>query len=273
MAGERVIPTRCPRDERGNCNDDHCTVCNTWHLDEGEPQTCVRCLGATHRALIDIEGHVPLLPAQAIYGQNPEPHGELKIPGGDALALLLDGSNHVTGQRARLGHDPGPAAYSYPSDPNPPANLLMTWEDDWRHILGLSAAGRFPTPAEAIAAAAGFLLDRLGWAAQHHPAFAQFSHEIRACARSLEQVLHAGIRDEIGVPCIRCDNPPKLRATYADPHHQPTGLDVRHQIGDSALDQGGRRDYWVCPKCHEVYSPTEYLNAKGDELAHHEAMR
>jgi hypothetical protein len=266
-----VTATRCPRDERGNCNEDHCTTCRTWHLEDGERQTCIRCLGATRRAIRDILDYAPMLPSQAINGQNPEPHRELKIPGGDALVLMLGGSNHATGirGRTRLGQrpDPGPATYSYPSDPNPPANLLMTWEDDWRHVLHMLPAqnGDLGTVAE-------FLSDKLGWAAQHHPAFPQFSDEVRKAARHLEQILHAGIRDEIGVNCIRCTDPPRLRAHFTDPDSAWTELDRLYQAGDTSTDQGGRRDYWICPQCHEVYSPQDYLMATGDEMANDPAL-
>jgi hypothetical protein len=261
-----MTATRCPRDERGNCNEDHCGTCRTWHLEPDEPQTCIRCLGATRRAITDIADYTPLLPDQAINGQNPEPHRELKIPGGDALALMLAGSSHVTGRRARFGSDPGPGAYSFPSDPNPPANLCQSWEDDWRHVLGLPAAVDGD-----LGSVLGFLSDRLGWAAQHHPAFPQFSHEIRAAARALEQILHTGIRDEIGVNCIRCTDPPRLRATYADPGHQATTTDVNYGQVGIGHDQGGRRDWWQCPQCHEVYSPEDYLLATGDDMARQEA--
>jgi hypothetical protein len=257
-----VSDTRCPRDARPDCELDHCRTCGTWH----EAPTCVRCYGATARAIRDIVEYAALLPGQAIYGQNSDQHGEIQMPGGDALAMLVHGSEHATGRRGRTrvgtAPDPGPAAYSYPSDPNPPANVLLTWEDDWRHNLDMP-----PATGGTLGDAAAFLNRHLGWAANNHPAFDQFSHEIRKVARALEQVLHAGIRDEIGVRCIRCNQPPRLRAKFVDVGHQPTPLDVEHHVGNLSDDQGGRRDWWECPKCHEIYSPEEYLLAAGDDMA------
>ncbi len=255
--GGATMTDRCPRADRPGCERRHCRTCGTWHLDTTELQTCIRCVGATARAIRATVTYAALLPDQAIHGRSSDPHGEL-IPGGDALVMLVGGSEHATGKRARYGADNGPAAYSYPSDPTPPLVTLATWEDDWRHVRRLEPAG----PAD-MTSCARFLLDNLAWAAQHHPAFDQFANEMRGAAYTLEAVLHTGERDEVApiARCIRCEHPPRLRATYADPHHQPTTLDINLQIGKPTLDQGGRRDYWTCPKCHEVYSPADYVLA------------
>lgn len=234
----------CSKERRSTCAERHCFVCGVWHLEPTELQTCVQCIGATAALIRQVVVNVGLLPEQAIEGQNGDPHRELHVPGGDALVMLLGGSEHVTGRRSRWGDDQGPCAYSYPSDPNPPLNMLATWEDDWRHTLDLDVAG----PAT-YASTSSFLLDNLGWAAQQHPAFDEFAEEIRKAEAALEAVLHAGIRDETGVPCMYCSDPPRLRQTYDDP-----------KPGRS--DQGGRRDLWTCPKCHQVYTPGQYAQAE-----------
>lgn len=230
------------------CEANHCVECGYRHLDTGQRQTCVFCRAAVGSDIRTIVAYARLLPSHALVGQHPEPRGELPMPGGDALVMLLGGSENATGIRARIGFDPGPKAYSYQTDPTPPLLTLATWEDDWRTILNN------PTKRRATyATTSAFLLAHLPWAAQNHPAFSQFADELRTTVGALERALHAGERDDLGPPCMYCKNPPRLRRTYATPT-------------PGRADQGGRREDWVCPKCRMTYDEAAYGKAEESYL-------
>lgn len=218
-----------------------CIVCNR-DLDQRDgPQTCIRCLGRVRSSLTGIVDAYALLPAELIEAGGtsfePIPTGpaESRILGGDALVLLAPGSEGAHWARGDW-HDKPPVNDNLPSDPQPPLAVLAGWEDDWRSILGLPAAG----PAT-MATVTRFLHDHLGWAAQHHPAFDEFATDVYRLRVRLEQVTktsHAPVR---GIGCPECGE--TLIRRYADPDPCPNGC----PHDGPGHDQGGLRDGWQCP--------------------------
>lgn len=275
---------RCKVEE---CPERHCVVDNR-HLADDEAQTCVWCLGRTRANLLAVVDAYELLPAEVTDrgGVSFEPiptggTGEAKLLGGDALVLLAGGNAD--------GGDPG---IEHRSDPVPPLSLLASWEDDWRKVRGQPAAGK-ATMATVVA----YLGDNLGWAAQEHPVFAEFSADLRVLRARLEAVVKSGDYLDHGsqIPCPECGEP--LVRRYRDPEpcrHVPrartepeavtvgtwrrygdTGPDRRELRPDERGDppgpiermwrpcgcsQGGRTDDWTCPSkaCARIVTDAEY---------------
>lgn len=246
------------------CPERHCVVCSRTHLDDEHPRTDPRCVGRVRVELADIERLTALLPEQAVEGAD---DGRLvagaPIPGGEATVLLAGGSDGRGQTRAILRRDnTDHVADEYRGDPEPPLQLLATWEDDWRLTFGHGGG-----PLATLSRAVDYLDRHLAHAAQHHEAFDEFARDVMRCRSRLEDVLRAGERDEGGAPCVHCQTPLVRRSS------PPRPCVHRDHPEDHVCDQGGLRDEWECPRCHRVYDHRSYWNAVGAAYrAHATAM-
>lgn len=260
-----------------------CCVCDRRELAADEPQTCVHCLGrarANLRALVDAYA---LLPSEVTdrggVSFEPVPTGarETALLGGEALVLLAGGS--------LVADDPE----ALPGDPMPPKPVLLAWAADWRRRTGRARVVR-----GALVDVVGYLDRQLGWAAQHHPEFAEFCGDVFRLRARVEAVTSAREPLDRGarIPCPECGEP--LVRYYADPRacpHVPVAEAERpcaplagvwrgygrveprrkpqngtqpgelpEQWAPCGCDQGGRRDAWHCPNraCGRVVTNREY---------------
>jgi hypothetical protein len=206
-----------------------CIVCQRTELEATELQTCVRCLGAARRDVLDIADMYALLPAElqgrAGAATPPEANGHIHgdgdpLPGGDVMVMLGPGSTRP---------------HSEPVDVDSVLGVLERWDTDWRVAFGWTAADM---PANVVDCA-GYLRDRLHHAAQKHPAFDEFASDLRQLKHTMEAALRAGPQRS-PVPCLTCG----ARA-----------LEVPEPRGD------GRRFEWQCGKCHRNYTQEEFWMA------------
>lgn len=220
--GQRYKGPRHPEthDECEPCSATHCQVCRSRHLD-GDAQTCPQCVGVIRADLRAIAALTVYLPQQAAYGGS---HGHLEaakpIPGGDATVLMAWGGTGTTSSPDES-----------PADPIPPLLLLSQWEDDFR------AQHRHPGgPRATMPSVTGYLHKHLTWAAQHHPAIADFATDLARCRARLENVLRHGDRDDTAAaPCFDCAGRLVRKTT-------PTG----------------RADHYTCRRCRRDYTVAEY---------------
>jgi hypothetical protein len=229
-----------------DCPNPHCQVCNARHTDPTD-LTCVYCLGATRRRLLAI----PDLAAQIQASNTGYPaaspgisehtsrNADTPLMGGDKTSLTGPG-----GDGRNSAGQPW-AADNQPSDPPAVAAVLEDWERDWRETLGLAGATNEPTLTNITT----FLLDQLGWAAQRHPAFPDFHHEIRQLHQHLEHAAGTTERPIQGfVDCLTC---PRVRLVRL---WLPSGLD----------------EDWRCPRCKRTYTLAEYWLAVRQQHETHE---
>lgn len=251
-----------------------CVVCRRTELPVTYAQTCPRCagrIGEDLRAIVrlhqlisaELEGRAGAANSgqggNGIRDDNPLPHVDL-------LTLIGPGS---IGRGDR---------FAYPSDPPSVAFELSQWEDDWRHVLGMpaaerpvsiAAAGRWTVTRNQVGAKLwtwhpGFLAARLAWAAQAHPAFDEFAHDVEVLLRWLRAATRTGGGPErLSAPCFDCGGP--LVRDYAP--RRPT-VPCEAQNGH-ARDQGGLRDDARCVACGRMYSPTAYALALRSLLEAH----
>lgn len=180
------------------CRAPHCVVCGIEHVSE---QTCPECVGASRDDLFEIVKLWRDLPNQALHGgSNGLLEAGREIPGGEALVMIAPGSDGraVIWAKER-GDDVSHRDDERKGELAVPEIMLVGWEDDWRSLLG----SRTDDPAS-LPAAVTYLDDHLSWAAQHHDAFDSFATEVRQQRAHLEDVLHAGERQETGAPCFKC---------------------------------------------------------------------
>lgn len=247
-AGERQLPDRhlaaCDGKHCAGCQpcpDQHCTSCRKRHTLD---RICPTCLGEVREILVDIVHLSAQLLPHALAGGD---HGKLEaarpIPGGDAMVLLGPAS---LGDERKAAHAAlfaeaqaqgltEQAAWAWASkrvgddeiagDPIHTANLLKGWERDWSKYAGVPRT----------------VGQHLDWAAQHHPAFSDFVSEIRDHRTYLENLVHDGVRTDLGAPCPKCQRP--LEKVWAD--------------GDDANEEDDR---WWCPRCKVSRKPGEYVH-------------
>lgn len=263
--GWRVLPERhhdaCNGGMSGcrgcqRCRERHCIVCAAEHVSEAEPLTCPACVASVRQALADVVRLVHELPVQAALGGD---EGRLAagapIPGADATVLLGPGSDGRAQTRAMLLGEPEDSDLEFRGDPEPPLSLLASWEDDWRMTFGHGGG-----PRATLANARAYLDEHLTRAAQTHPAFDEFAAAVTRCRARLEDVLHDGVRDETGAPCVHCRTNLVRRALPPQPARRDG-------------DRGGLRDEWHCPRCRRVYDSGSYWNAvRAAYLAHASTM-
>lgn len=217
-----------------------CIVCRR-SLAPTERQCCLRCLSTLRRDLAKIESLFGMLPSvlarlpagtvDSVLGRG---SGEPPLPGGDALAMMGPGSA-ATGDGGELvGHRAGE-----PVDPPAVSFELGTWVEDWCEIR--HEVGRRPVT---VRGQVGYLSSRAGWASDHHPAWDEFSSDVRRIVARLEDVTGTSERPEHGPPCPYC------RA------------DLEREFGDQGL-----ADDWQCPRCRRAFGPAQYLLAVRASLA------
>lgn len=248
---------------------DACIVCFRDLRDE--VQTCINCLNRARNNLSAIMelaalGEERLDGWPAISAGTPKDGAQIHerpLPGGDLLVMLSDGSEGRSEPDALFQQDPDSLTF-----------MLGSWEDDWRQIRGEGAAPHKATITNTVA----YLNERLGWAAQHHPAFDEFAGQLSKAVSALESGLRTGDRVERGVPCRECGERlirralPKRDCAHsrqarlmASEHQDET--DVLRQIllaypeaaeEHSRCDQGGYSDNYECRTCGQTYTQAEY---------------
>jgi hypothetical protein len=235
-----------------DCPQRHCYVCNDRHIDLTD-QTCIWCLGLARRWLRAIPDHAAHIRADNTgypaaspgISERTSRNADTPLMGGDKTSLTGPGGDGRnvhrwvevidpdTGKKKKelvtLDH----AADNQAGDPPSALALLEQWERDWRETLHLNAAMTKATLTNTTT----FLLDQLGWAAQHHPAFPDFHMEARQLHATLEHAAGATERPVVDAAmCQAC-----------------TGIRLRR-----AWLRDGLSDDWHCPRCKRNYTPAEY---------------
>ena len=253
-----------------------CVVCQRTELGPTELQCCVRCLGATRSAVLEIVELYALLPqtiddhagasgsvAGGTHGADPP------MVGGDAMVLLGPGSDGANQAREivaalddAIRHAAPHAVDEYPGDPASVLGELERWDRDWRHTLGLP----MPHTPATVVGCAGFLTDHLARMAQQHPAFDEFATDMRRLLAMLHHATRSGEHVEHGVPCLDCGAQLTRRAREPRP--------CTHQPGKHAVDcdQGGLGDWHClnreCPRTR--YTEADYLLAMAEHWRKHD---
>lgn len=234
-----------------------CILCVT-SLPVDRPQTCLPCLAGVRRdlsAVVDLYALLPAAMAGSIYGQpgaprDGDPSGERTIPGGDRLAMLGPGSRG-------LAHVWDDELDERSDDPESVAFELGRAEDDWRLTRGEPAA----EVAGTVASATAYLMPRLGWAADHHPAFDEFATDVRRLLGRLRTATATDDRPERGAPCLSCGATLERKRSERKPGHGCRGHHDRCAYPlepHGCADTGGLVDEWRCPRCRRTYALEEY---------------
>lgn len=229
----RVIPSRhldpCACDDRGlgclACTETHCVICGRNHA----KAACVECLDATRTDLEAIAALCASLPEEAVD----------KGVQSEAMMLLGPSSDPEAWRNRATSAMVGRLDSSYLEDCRDemhPLWVMGTWEQIWRDFLDHQTE-----QAVTWGSSYGYLDTQLGYMAdQVEPPFEEFARELRGCRAHLENVLHAGIREERSqTPCVACET--RLVKVFAELEPE---------------------DHWVCPKCRRTYSAEEHARAQ-----------
>lgn len=221
VSGRHATPCVCDDRELGclPCPEMHCVVCGKAHAQAA----CTGCLDAARSDLRAIMDLCSSLPAEAVE----------KGVQSEAMMLLGPAADPEAWRNRATSAMVGRLDASYLEDCRDelhPLFVLGSWEQIWRdHLDHYSIA---PITA---ASAHAYLDMQIGYMAdQVEPAFDEFARELRGCRAHLENVLHDGIREERGAPCVQCEKP----MTRVD-------------------------DDWHCRTCHRVATEAEYRFAVG----------
>jgi hypothetical protein len=222
-----------------------CLVCHR-SLASDRPQTCLACLADIRRELGSIVDLYALLPGFMVglaYGEPGKPRSDggasdAALPGGDFLVLLAGGSRGM----AHVWDD---ESVEVAGDPKSVAFELGRWEDDWRLTRGEPAAEVEGTVSSAVA----YLMPRMGWAADQHPAFDEFAADIRRLLSRLRTATATDDRPETGAPCFDC-----------------------HATLVRVWTKDGLSDDWRCPRCGATYDSARYFLAVRAEMEHRRAL-
>lgn len=227
-----------------------CVVC-ARDLSATELQTHERCIGRVRADLFAIVDAYRLLPETLGHLSSNAPRdrsrsSERPLPGGEALAMLANGSPAKARLRAYLSLDRKERArYGFdrleseldqddqPSDPLSVAYELGRWEDDWRIVRSEPAAEYLM----AVETASVYLNRNMGWAGQWHFAFDEFASDLRGMRYRLEAVCGTSNRSvRAAVSCFDCGDDA-----------------LERQYGDQGLD-----DDWTCRTCGRIYDQASY---------------
>lgn len=219
-----------------------CIVCRRAELEPTEAQTCIGCLAATRNAVRDIVDLYAVLPDELVdHAGAARPPGASGKPDSDGLpdplVLYAGGTNGTVNGTKPTAEDPTGRIHAkdhWPSDVPSVVAVLAWWEDDWRTYAGL------PADREAtVTGCAGYLLARLSWAAQQHPAFDEFARDMTRLRTTLQVATRSDEITERGVPCPECGD--QLVRHYRD------ARECKHPgEHNPACDQGGRPSDWRC---------------------------
>ncbi|MGZ4610020.1 MAG: hypothetical protein ACXV2H_07170 [Actinomycetes bacterium] len=262
-----------------------CSVC-TRSLPDTEPTVCEKCLTGARELLSgivtmyfeDLPSHLGQPRGTGYDSDRPAAADGRPLPGGDVLVLLGPGSEGWSDD----------AETNRAGDATSVSFELGYWEQAWRD------ARRDPAPLShrpdvVVRQAAKYLEVHARWAANTHPAFADFIRDIRALHQRLERATGRAerlIRAE--AECFTCGADALVRrARSADQceHGRPTeqllhgplreGVD-RHQERAERLqawaaeharcEQGGFENHWTCERCGETYDWARYLLAVSSRL-------
>jgi hypothetical protein len=225
ISGRHLTPCACDDRELGclPCPDTHCVVCGKEHA----KAACTGCLDDARSDLKAIGGLCASLPAEAVE----------KGVQSEAMMLLGPSSDPEAWRNRATSAMVGRLDASYLEDCRDelhPLWVLGTWEQVWRDHLTHYSIGTIT-----VASAHAYLDMQIGYMAEQvDPAFDEFARELRGCRAHLENVLHDGIREQRGAPCLQCERP--LILVYG------------------ANDQ---LDHWECTTCRRVLSEGDYRRA------------
>lgn len=208
------------------CRDLHCCICHKTHV---ERNTCVGCLDATRGDLEAIAALCASLPEEAVD----------KGVQSEAMMLMSPSSDPEAWRNRATAAMVGRIDASYLEDCRDemhPLWVMGSWEQIWRDFLDHQTIHPVTWGS-----AYSYLNTQIGYMAdQVEPPFDEFARELRGCRAHLENVLHAGIREERSqTPCVDCET--RLVKVFADAEPE---------------------DHWVCPKCRRVYTEQEFARAQ-----------
>lgn len=220
------------------CPEPHCRLCRVEHADG----TCPACLFTVRQNLHAVVRYAQRLPEEALEGRGASGRGG--IPGGDALVLSAPAatSHGYAGQllhRLLFGLDTSHTLEEARTDPTPPLQVLLHWEDRWR------AASSQPTDLAPTLERSAAYLERHLHEAARDLSFIPFARAMAGLVRQLEDVLLDGERAERSrVPCLEC------------------GVRLVKLYG-ATLEE----DQHECPRCGERYDQARFTQAKHHHLA------
>lgn len=246
----RILPGRhgddCPGghcDGCQPCSETHCCVCRRTHV---EGRTCAECLAEVREDLSAIRVLCGALPSEVRHrGVN-----------GQAMTLLGIAADPEAWQHVEASYLAGrlpegwietshgkecPTLVNEPclgckGDERHPLAVLGTWEMVWRDYLEHESDAKITATD-----AAAYLDQQMTYMAQQDEVpFEDFARDLRRCRAHLEDVLHAGDRDETGAPCVQCREPMVRVVT----------------------DQGAQ-DAYHCKRCYRTVTGNQYRYAIG----------
>lgn len=132
----------------------------------------------------------------------------------------------------------------------PPLQTLRFWSEERRERYGYPLEDRTPT----VATEAGFLRWALDAMWRDEPRWEDFADDMHDARMRLENLLHAGVRDELGVPCM---------------YDECKGKRIRRKV----VRYAGKWVHtpWRCPSCEREWSEDQY--ARMVTAAHVAAQR
>lgn len=222
ISGRHTTPCVCDDREIGclPCPETHCVICGKGHA----KAACTGCLEAARSDLRAIGDLCASLPAEAVE----------KGVQSEAMMLLGPAADPTAWRSYATAAMLGKIDATYLADCRDemhPLWVLGTWEQIWRDHLD-----HYSDQPVTVATAWTYLDLQIGYMAdQVEPAFDEFARELRGCRAHLENVLHDGIREERGAPCVQCEKPMTR----------------------------GDDDHWHCRTCHRTVSEAEYRLAVG----------
>lgn len=201
------------------CPETHCVVCGRAHA----KAACTGCLEAARSDLNAIGSLCASLPAEAA----------AKGTQSEAMMLLGPTADPEAWRNRATSAMWGRIDASYLEDCRDelhPLWVLGSWEQIWRDHLD-----HYSITSVTVESAHAYLDMQIGYMSEQiEPAFDEFARELRGCRAHLENVLHDGIREERGAPCVQCEKP-------------------MTKVGDD----------WHCRTCHRTATEAEYRFAVG----------
>lgn len=201
------------------CPETHCVVCGRTHA----KAACTGCLEAARSDLQAIGDLCSSLPEEAVE----------KGVQSEAMMLLGPTSDPEAWRNRATSAMVGRLDASYLEDCRDemhPLWILGTWEQIWRDHLD-----HYSIATVTVASAHAYLDMQIGYMSEQvEPAFDEFARELRGCRAHLENVLHDGIREERGAPCVQCG---------------------KHMVRTD--------EHWECRTCHRTVTEAEYRFAVG----------
>jgi hypothetical protein len=178
--------------------------CCRRSLNVEEVRTCELCLTESRSLLAGVvvlweqlDHHLGRIRGQALTGA-PGWSEERALPGGDALVLAGPGSGGQAGRRLTMGElrdglvqnldGREHAADNLPKDPVSVAQVLTSWEDDWRHTFRQPASLLPASSTTRVVHAAQHYLQVHGRrAAGEHPVFDEYLADLQQLHGALER--------------------------------------------------------------------------------------